>query len=153
MAKLKFKYEPYKLTISEERAAVMAKYKRANGGFDPVKGTFSKFKTELYGGGKNPAILGEALDHLAHAARTGVFSVGDVWVTEAFATLDVFETFVNSLRDFESMYRISDFHWQALACLAQGIKSSWAAGFEEEGYANASDLADRLEELYVEFKE
>ncbi|GGX23246.1 hypothetical protein [Undibacterium macrobrachii] len=116
--------------IEQDNHESAAKWKKrcANGGFNPHTNIFTPFR--------DISNCGEyvVLDSIAAAVESGIIDT-DNWVAQIFDSVEVFETFLAQLEEFD-YYRINDRWYTALFSIAQ-------VG-DEEGFVTCQEIADSL---------
>lgn len=105
------------------------------GGFDVKTRTFTKFSTW------DRVEVHDLLDVLATAAEAGALD-RDKWVSQVFATTDIFELFLEEYAEYDQCSRTYDRHYWALLALS-GMTY-------EEGFVSSSEIADKLREVAEE---
>jgi len=103
------------------------------GGFDTASRKFKPFKEYDY--------LHERLDAIAAAAEAGIIDE-DKWVSQIFATTEVFEEFLEEYQDYDGCFRTYDRWYWALFRIARML--------DEEGFVTSQEIADRLRKVAEE---
>lgn len=106
-----------------------------HGGFDVKTGTFTKFSTW------DRVEIHEVLDVIAAAAEAGALD-SEKWVSQVFATTDIFDLFLEEYSEYDGCFRTYDRWYWALFRLA-GL-------YDEEGFVSSSEIADKLREIAEE---
>jgi hypothetical protein len=106
-----------------------------HGGFDLATGTFTPFKTwdDVY--------VHEVLDVITAAAEAGALD-SEKWVSQIFATIEVFESFLDEYSEYDDCYRTYDRWYWAMFRLA--------GHDDEEGFVTSSEIAGKLREIAEE---
>ena len=104
------------------------------GGFNKRTKTFTPFESM--------PLMYEALDAITAAVEAGIIDT-DKWVSQVFATTDVFEEFLDELSCYDECYRVMERWYWALALIAQHENV-------EEGFTHTCDIADALREAAEE---
>lgn len=104
------------------------------GGFNKRTKKFKPFESmpEMY----------EALDAITAAVEAGVIDT-DKWVSQLFASLEVFNEFMEELAFYDTCFRLMERWYAALARLAQHENV-------EEGFTHTDEIADALREAAEE---
>lgn len=102
-------------------------------GFDAKSGKFTPFDefTEVH----------EILDAITAAVEAGTIDT-DKWVSQVFATTEVFNEFLEQYEGYEGLFRTYDRWYRALFRIADIS--------DEEGFVTSQEIADRLREVAEE---
>lgn len=124
--------------------ALIPAYKYRLQTLDDIKcevGGFNK-RTKKFSPFVSMPMLYEALDAITAAIEAGVIDT-EKWVSQVFATTEVFEQFLEELAFYDNCYRIMDRWYAALARLAQ-------TEHVQEGFIRSDEIADALREAAEE---
>lgn len=149
MPTVNYTYTP--VPSSLEFAADTFEYVKKFGGFNPETRSFTPLNlAEAYvgcGSGENYIAGCNVFDTITAAIEAGIIDYEN-WPKQLFANKESFDNFVSCLYSYTECYHFHDNWWGAFFALFNSYQM-------EEGYATASDLAQRfseaVEELNVEW--
>ena len=106
-----------------------------HGGFDAATGTFTPFK-KMEG-----VSVCQILDVITAAAEAGAID-NEKWVSQIFASIEIFEAFLREYSDYDECFRTYDRWYWALFRL-----SGHDDGDDELAFVTSPEIAEKLREV------